>query len=70
MLCRLQRGRTGLGVILANLSALHPLLEKTISLRSTLRSDGKRSGYSDPKSSDNYLELGERSRSVPTRAPA
>jgi hypothetical protein len=52
----------GLGVILANLPALRPLLEKVISLRSTLRSGRKRSGYTDPKSSDNYLELGERSK--------
>jgi len=52
----------GLGVILANLPALRPLLEKILSLRSTLRSGGKRSGYADPKSTDNYLELGERSR--------
>lgn len=50
----------GLGVILANLPALRPLLEKILSHRSTLRSSGKR-GYTDPKSSENYLELGERS---------
>jgi hypothetical protein len=52
----------GLGVILANLPALRPLLEKILNLRSTLGSGGKRSKYTDPKSSDNYLELGERSR--------
>ncbi|KAJ4380995.1 hypothetical protein N0V86_003342 [Didymella sp. IMI 355093] len=52
----------GLGVILANLPALRPLLEKILNLRSTLGSGGKRSRYTDPKSSDNYLELGERTR--------
>lgn len=48
----------GLGVILANLSALRPLLEKVINLRSTIRSGGKRD-YTDPKSGENYLELEE-----------
>lgn len=51
----------GLGVILANLPAVRPLLEKIISLRSTLRSSGKRT--TDPKNGDNYLELGEDMRS-------
>ena len=51
----------GLGVILANLPALRPLLEKIISLRSTLRSSGKR--ITDPKISDNYLELEEGKKS-------
>jgi hypothetical protein len=45
----------GLGVILANLPALRPLLEKILSLRSTLRSSGKRT--TDPNTGDNYHEL-------------
>jgi hypothetical protein len=52
----------GLGVILANLPALRPLLEKLLSLRSTSRSSGKR-GYTDPKIGDRYLELEEGMRS-------
>lgn len=52
----------GLGVILANLSALRPLLEKIISLRSTIRSNGKRA-YTDPKSGENYVELEEGTKS-------
>lgn len=51
-----------LGVILANLPALRPLLEKLLSLRSTLRSSGKR-GYTDPKIGERYLELEEGMRS-------
>jgi hypothetical protein len=47
----------GLGVILANLPALRPLLEKIFSLRSTLRSSGKR--ITDPTSGENYHELEE-----------
>jgi hypothetical protein len=46
-----------LGVVLANLSALRPLLEKLLDLRSTLRSSKKRSM---PVSSDRYMELEER----------
>lgn len=53
----------GLGVILANLPALRPLLEKILSLRSTIRSNAKR-GYTDPKVGDNYLELGEGMKSM------
>ena len=52
----------GLGVILANLPALRPLLEKIFRLRLTLRSSGKR-GYIDPNIGDNYLELEEGMRS-------
>ncbi|KZM18930.1 uncharacterized protein EKO05_0006682 [Ascochyta rabiei] len=47
----------GLGVVLANLPALRPLLDKLISLRSTIRSNGKR--ITDPSAGDNYLELEE-----------
>jgi hypothetical protein len=47
----------GLGVILANLPALRPLLEKMLTLRSTLRSSGKRT--TDRNTGDNYLELEE-----------
>lgn len=47
-----------LGVILANMPALRPLLEKMLSLRSTIRS-GRKAGYTDPKVGDNYLELEE-----------
>lgn len=47
-----------LGVILANMPALRPLLEKILSLRSTIRSSGKRA-YTDPGVGDNYLELEE-----------
>lgn len=50
----------GLGVILANLPALRPLLEKLLSLRSTIRSSGKRN--TDPKVDDNYHELEEGSQ--------
>ncbi|KAF2011409.1 hypothetical protein BU24DRAFT_435871 [Aaosphaeria arxii CBS 175.79] len=46
----------GLGVIVGNLPALRPLLEKVLSMRSTIRSD-KRS--KQQKSTDQYLELGE-----------
>ena len=58
----------GLGVIVANLSALRPLLEKVINLRSTIRSGGKRD-YTDPKSGENYLELEERAPKRPTMGP-
>ncbi|KAJ4343087.1 hypothetical protein N0V95_006784 [Ascochyta clinopodiicola] len=47
----------GLGVVLANLPALRPLLEKLLSLRSTIRSNSKR--ITDPSAGDNYLELEE-----------
>jgi hypothetical protein len=47
----------GLGVILANLPALRPLLERIFSLRSTLRSSGKR--VTDPHTGENYHELEE-----------
>ena len=50
----------GLGVILANLPALRPLLEKLLSLRSTIRSSGKRT---NDKTGDRYLELEEGIRS-------
>lgn len=46
----------GMGVIVANLPALRPLLEKILSLRSTIRSD-KHS--KQPMSTDRYLELEE-----------
>jgi hypothetical protein len=58
----------GLGVIVANLSALRPLLEKIINLRSTIRSNGKRD-YTDPESGDNYLELEEGAPKHPTMGP-
>jgi hypothetical protein len=51
----------GLGVILANLPALRPLVEKVFSLRSTLRSSGKRT--IDPTSGDHYHELEEGAKS-------
>jgi hypothetical protein len=51
----------GLGVILANLSALRPLLEKMLHLGSTLRSSKKRTG--NQGSSDRYMELEEGARS-------
>jgi hypothetical protein len=56
----------GLGVVLANLSALRPLLEKMLDLGSTLRSSKKRTG--DQGSSDRYMELeeGVRSRKATT----
>jgi hypothetical protein len=47
-----------LGVILANLSALRPLLEKLLDLRSTMRSNSKKRS-NDPKSDDRYVELEE-----------
>lgn len=47
----------GLGVILANLSALRPLLEKLLDLRSTLRSSNKKRSVS--ASGDRYIELEE-----------
>ena len=47
----------GLGVVLANLSALRPLLEKMLDLGSTLRSSKKRTG--DQASGDAYMELEE-----------
>jgi len=46
----------GLGIIVANLPALRPLLERMLNIRSTLGS-GKRSRQ--PKLSDRYLELEE-----------
>lgn len=46
----------GMGIIVANLPALRPLLEKILSMRSTIRS-GKRS--KQQKSGDRYLELEE-----------
>jgi hypothetical protein len=46
----------GIGIIVANLPALRPLLERIMSLRSTIRSD-KRS--KQQKSTDRYLELEE-----------
>ena len=58
----------GLGVIVANLSALRPLLEKIINLRSTIRSGGKRD-YTDPKSGENYLELEEGAPKRTTMGP-
>ncbi|KAF2125297.1 hypothetical protein P153DRAFT_378779 [Dothidotthia symphoricarpi CBS 119687] len=45
----------GLGVIVGNLPALRPLLEKLLQIRSTLNSNKR----SDKKTSDRYLELGE-----------
>ncbi|KAF1846395.1 uncharacterized protein K460DRAFT_386647 [Cucurbitaria berberidis CBS 394.84] len=51
----------GLGVILANLPALRPLLERLLSLRSTMRSSGKRTN--DPSTGDRYVELEEGMRS-------
>ncbi|EAT91922.2 hypothetical protein SNOG_00427 [Parastagonospora nodorum SN15] len=45
----------GLGVVLANLPALRPLLEKVFSLRSTLRGSGKR--VTDPSGEEAYHEL-------------
>lgn len=47
----------GLGVILANIPTLRPLLEKVFSLRSTLMGSGKRAANS--YTGDNYLELEE-----------
>lgn len=47
----------GLGVVLANLSALRPLLEKMLDLGSTLRSSKTRTG--DQASGDPYMELEE-----------
>jgi hypothetical protein len=47
----------GLGVFLANFSALRPLLERLFSLGSTWGSGGKRSD--DPSTGDKYLELEE-----------
>lgn len=49
----------GMGVIVANLPALRPLLEKILSMRSTIRSDKR----SKQKSTDRYLELEEGVRS-------
>lgn len=46
----------GIGIVVANLPALRPLLEKVLSLRSTIRSD-KRS--KQQKSTEHYLELEE-----------
>ncbi|CAO2656027.1 Nn.00g048300.m01.CDS01 [Neocucurbitaria sp. VM-36] len=54
----------GLGVILANLPALRPLLEKLLDLRSTLRSNGKRTN--DITTGDRYMELEEGIRSRKT----
>jgi hypothetical protein len=51
----------GLGVVVANLPALRPLLERLLDLRSTIRSSGKRN--TEPKIGDNYLELEEGARS-------
>ncbi|OAG04639.1 uncharacterized protein CC84DRAFT_1094201 [Paraphaeosphaeria sporulosa] len=50
------QAEVGIGIIVANLPALRPLLEKVLSLRSTIRSD-KRS--KQQKSTDRYLELEE-----------
>lgn len=47
----------GMGIIVGNLPALRPLLEKILSMRSTIRSD-KRS-RSKQKTTDHYLELEE-----------
>jgi hypothetical protein len=55
----------GLGVILANLPALRPLVEKVFSLRSTLRSSGKRT--TDPMSGDHYHELEEGMKSCKSK---
>jgi hypothetical protein len=53
----------GLGVILANLAALRPLIEKVLKLRFTLRSSGKRSSSKrtdNPTTiDDRYMELEE-----------
>jgi hypothetical protein len=47
----------GLGVALANLSALRPLLEKMLDLGATLRSSKKRTADQAP--GDQYMELEE-----------
>ncbi|KAF2646767.1 hypothetical protein P280DRAFT_486325 [Massarina eburnea CBS 473.64] len=47
----------GLGIIVANLPPLRPLLEKVLSLRSTLKSSDKRS--KQKSTGDRYLELEE-----------
>ena len=65
---RWAQAELGLGVIVANLSALRPLLEKIINLRSTIRSGGKRD-YTDPKSGENYLELEEGAPKRTTMGP-
>lgn len=46
----------GMGIIVANLPALRPLLEKILSMRSTIRSGGR---SKQQKSTERYLELEE-----------
>lgn len=48
----------GLGVVLANLSALRPLLEKVLDIGSALRS-GSKKRTGDQASGDRYMELEE-----------
>jgi hypothetical protein len=55
----------GLGVVLANISALRPLIERLFSLGSTWGSSGKRSN--EPNPGEEYIELedGKKSNNSP-----